>query len=111
MAVMGIDVGGSGIKGVPVDVETGELVGERYRLATPEEAMPDDVAETVADVIRHFSYTGPVGVGFAAVVRHGVTYTAANIHSSWIETNAENLLSEASGCPVYMLNDADAAGI
>lgn len=111
MAVMGIDVGGSGIKGVPVDVETGELVGERYRLATPEEAMPDDVAETVADVIRHFSYTGPVGVGFPAVVRHGVTYTAANIHSSWIETHAEKLLSDASGSPVYMLNDADAAGI
>lgn len=109
--VMGVDVGGSGIKGVPVDVETGELKGERYRLETPEKAKPDDVAETVAKVVKHFDYDGPVGVGFPAVIRGGTVYTAANIDESWIGTAGEKLLSKTTGCPVYMLNDADAAGI
>jgi polyphosphate glucokinase len=109
--VMGVDVGGSGIKGVPVDVETGELQGERYRLETPEKAKPDDVAATVAQVVSYFNYTGPVGVGFPAVIRGGTVYTAANIDESWIGTPGEKLLSKATGCPVYMLNDADAAGI
>jgi polyphosphate glucokinase len=111
MDIMGIDVGGSGIKGVPVKVATGELVGERFRLPTPEEAKPDDVANTIADVVKHFNYQGPVGVGFPAVVRNGIVYTAANIHDSWIETNIEELLREKTGCPVFVLNDADAAGI
>ncbi len=109
--VMGVDVGGSGIKGVPVDVETGDLKGERYRLETPESAKPDDVAETVARVVSHFNYSGPVGVGFPAVIRGGMVYTAANIDESWIGAPGEKLLSKATGCPVYMLNDADAAGI
>ncbi len=111
MVIMGIDVGGSGIKGVPVDVETGELLGERFRLPTPEEAKPEDVADTLAEVVKHFDWNGPVGVGFPAVVRNGIVYTAANIHESWIETNVEKLLREKTGCPVYVLNDADAAGI
>ena len=111
MAIMGIDVGGSGIKGVPVNIETGELLGERYRLETPEGAKPDEVADTIAKVVRHFQYSGPVGVGFPAVIRGGVTYTAANIHESWIGTEAEKLISKVTGCPVYMINDADAAGI
>lgn len=109
--VMGVDVGGSGIKGVPVDVETGEFKGERYRLETPEQAKPNDVAETVANVVKHFDYEGPVGVGFPAVIRGGTVYTAANIDAEWIGTAGENLLSKATDCPVYMLNDADAAGI
>ncbi len=111
MAIMGIDVGGSGIKGVPVDVETGEFAGERFRLPTPEEARPEDVADTVAELTKHFDWSGPVGVGFPAVVRNGIVYTAANIHKSWIETDVENLFSKKTGCPVYVLNDADAAGI
>jgi polyphosphate glucokinase len=109
--VMGIDVGGSGIKGVPVDVETGELKEERYRLETPEKALPGDVAETVAKVIKKFEYDGPVGVGFPAVIRGGIVYTAANIDQGWIGTAGEKLLSKTTGCPVYMLNDADAAGM
>lgn len=111
MAIMGIDVGGSGIKGVPVDTEKGELIGERYRLPTPEAAKPDDVAETVAKVVRQFNWEGPIGVGFPSVVRGGVIYTAANIAKSWIGTNAEELFRKVTGCPVYVLNDADAAGI
>lgn len=111
MVIMGIDVGGSGIKGVPVDVETGEFLGERYRLPTPNKAKPDDVAETVNALVKHFQWTGPLGIGFPAVIRGGVAYTAANVHSSWIGTDANALFCEATGCPAYVLNDADAAGI
>lgn len=111
MGVMGIDVGGSGIKGVPVNVETGELLGERFRLPTPEKARPDDVAEIVAQVSKQFQWNGPIGIGFPAVIRNGVAFTAANIHKSWIGTDANRLFQEATSCPVYVLNDADAAGI
>ena len=111
MVVMGIDVGGSGIKGVPVNIETGELVGERFRLPTPDEAKPEDVADTIVEVVKNFNWSGPVGVGFPAVVRNGIVYTAANIHESWIGTNIEELLGQKTGCPVFVLNAADAAGI
>lgn len=111
MDIMGIDVGGSGIKGVPVNIETGTLLEERFRLPTPEKAKPGDVAETIADVVKHFKWNGPIGIGFPAVVRHGIVYTAANIHKSWIETDAHQLFGGATGCPVYVLNDADAAGV
>lgn len=111
MDIMGIDVGGSGIKGVPVNVETGTLLEERFRLPTPEKAKPEDVAVTVADVVQHFKWNGPVGIGFPAVVRHGIVYTAANIHKSWIETDVHKLFGEKTGCPVFVLNDADAAGV
>jgi polyphosphate glucokinase len=96
MEIMGIDVGGSGIKGVPVDLETGEFTGERYRLPTPPQAMPDEVADTVAAVVKHFDWQGPVGVGFPAVIRNGIVHTAANIHDSWINVNVEKLFSEAT---------------
>ena len=111
MTIMGIDVGGSGIKGVPVNVETGEILVERFRLPTPEEAKPEDVAQVVASVIQHFNWSGPVGIGFPAVVRNGITYTAANIDKSWIEKDAVALFNQATSCPTYVLNDADAAGI
>jgi polyphosphate glucokinase len=111
MTIMGIDVGGSGIKGVPVDLVTGELAGERYRLPTPPLAKPDEVAETVAAVVKNFNWQGPVGVGFPAVIRSGIVHTAANIHDSWINVNVEKLFSDITGNPVYVLNDADAAGL
>lgn len=111
MAVMGIDIGGSGIKGVPVDVETGELVGERFRLPTTDDGDPDAMAKTVAELVQHFDWKGPVGIGFPAVVRHGIVHTAANISKKWIEMDGQSLFSQAAGCPVYMLNDADAAGV
>ncbi|MFN2269346.1 MAG: polyphosphate--glucose phosphotransferase [Anaerolineae bacterium] len=111
MQVLGIDIGGTGIKGALVDVETGELVAERYRLLTPDPSTPKKVAATVAEVVRHFDWHGPVGCGFPAVVKHGVVHTAANVSDKWIGTDAEALLGEATRCPVTMINDADAAGL
>jgi polyphosphate glucokinase len=110
-AYMGIDIGGSGIKGTLVDIDSGEMLAERYRLPTPVKAKPDEVAETVREVVKHFNYRGPIGYGFPAVVRHGIVYTAANIHKSWIETHVEDLFTNITGCPSYVLNDADAAGM
>jgi polyphosphate glucokinase len=111
MEILGIDIGGSGIKGSPVDTERGEMLGERYRIPTPEGAKPQDVAEVVAQIARHFDWKGPIGAGFPAVIQHGVARTAANVDKSWIGTNAEEMISQATGCPVRVLNDADVAGI
>src|SRR3954453_20502406 len=77
--VMGVDIGGTGIKGAPVDVDSGELAGERYRILTPHPATPDAVADVVAKVVQHNDWTGPVGCTFPAVVKNGVTLTAANV--------------------------------
>ena len=107
----GIDVGGSGIKGTPVDVGHGTLVEERHRIPTPEPATPDAVAGVVADLVAHFGWDGPVGVAFPAVVRDGVTCTAANVDPAWIGCDARRLLGDALGRPVALVNDADAAGL
>jgi polyphosphate glucokinase len=109
--MLGIDVGGSGIKGGLVDLAQGVLVSERYRIATPKPATPEKVAEVVGAIVRHFNYQGPIGVTFPAIVRHGVTMSAANVDPSWIGTNAQRLFERATGCPVLVLNDADAAGV
>lgn len=108
---LGIDIGGSGIKGAPVNIETGELISERFRLETPESGKPKPIAETVCDVIDHFSWKGPVGCGFPAVVRNGKVYTAANIHEEWLGTDIEALLARTAGLPCRVINDADAAGM
>ena len=111
MDILGIDIGGSGIKGAPVDLNHGILAAERLRIATPQPATPDAVADTVGKIIRHFNWTGPVGCGLPSVVQNGVARTAANIDSSWIGTDVRTLLSQRTGCPVTVINDADAAGI
>ncbi len=111
MQVLGIDIGGSGIKGAPVNIETGEMLTERFRIPTPQPAKPKPVAETVAEIAKHFEWTGAIGCGFPAVVQKGITRSAANVHKKWIGTNAAELFSEATGCPVRVLNDADAAGL
>lgn len=111
MEILGLDIGGSGIKGALVDVTTGSLTSDRFRLPTPEEARPDDVATVVGQVVQHFSYKGVLGAGFPAVVHHGVAYSAANIDKSWIGTDVSALLSKTTGCKSYVLNDADAAGL
>jgi polyphosphate glucokinase len=111
MDILGIDIGGSGIKGAPVDLNHGILAAERLRIATPQPATPDAVADTVDGIIRHFNWTGPVGCGLPSVVQNGVARTAANIDSSWIGTDVRTLLSQRTGCPVTVINDADAAGI
>lgn len=111
MGVLGIDIGGSGIKGAIVNVETGEFISDRHRIPTPEAAKPSDVADTVKELIDHFRYTGPVGSGFPAVMLHGVAMTAANIHQDWIGSDVEALFHERTGLPVYVANDADVAGL
>jgi polyphosphate glucokinase len=109
--VLGVDIGGSGIKGAPVNTDTGELLAERLRIPTPEGAKPEPMAQTVAEVAKHFEWTGPIGVGFPSVVRGGRVYTAANIHKSWIGTDIDSLLTSVTGCPTRAINDADAAGL
>jgi polyphosphate glucokinase len=108
--ILGIDIGGTGIKGAPVNTDTGELTAERYRLQTPIPATPEAVSATVAQVAKHFHWQGPLGCGFPAAIRDGQVLTAANVSKKWIGTNARNLFQEATGCPVTVLNDADAAG-
>jgi polyphosphate glucokinase len=110
-AILGIDIGGSGIKGAPVDIKTGKLLEERHRLVTPEPSTPAKVAKTIKELVRHFKWNGPIGCGFPAVVQNGVIRTAANIDKGWINTDAGKLFSEATKLPVWVLNDADAAGL
>jgi len=108
---LGVDIGGSGIKGALVDLDSGDLITERHRIPTPEGASPKDVTETVRQLAEHFDWTGPIGCGFPAAVREGVVLTAANIGKEWIGCNAEALIKEATGSlSVKVVNDADAAG-
>ncbi|MEW1545061.1 polyphosphate--glucose phosphotransferase [Streptomyces tsukubensis] len=112
MNVFGVDIGGSGIKGAPVDLDRGDLAQERYKVLTPHPATPDAVADGVAEVVRHFGWTGPVGITFPGVVTGGITRTAANVDKGWIGTDAAALLgSRLGGSAVTVLNDADAAGV
>ncbi|WP_455358680.1 polyphosphate--glucose phosphotransferase [Streptomyces sp. SYSU K21746] len=112
MEIFGVDIGGSGIKGAPVDLDRGDLAQERHKVLTPHPATPDKVAGCVAEVVGHFGWSGPVGITFPGVVTGGVTRTAANVDSGWIDTDARKLLSaELNGLPVTVLNDADAAGL
>ena len=111
MSVLGIDIGGSGIKGNLVDVETGELLAERHRIDTPEPSTPDQVADVVAEMVRHFHATGTVGCTFPAIVRRGVALSAANVDKSWIGTDADALFEKRTGLSFHMFNDADAAAV
>lgn len=111
MEMLGIDIGGSGIKGAPVDLETGALTRDRHKILTPQPSTPDAVAGVVAELVEYFEWDGPIGCTFPAVVRKGVVFSAANVDKSWIGTDGEKLLREATGCRVTLLNDADAAGI
>jgi polyphosphate glucokinase len=111
MEILGIDVGGSGIKGAIVDTETGEFVKERYRIDTPQPASPDAVSDVIVQIVSHFNWQGLVGCTFPSVIKQGIIYTAANIDSSWIGVNGETLLNAKTNCPFLLLNDADAAGI
>jgi polyphosphate glucokinase len=109
--VMGVDIGGTGIMGAPVDVKTGKLSGERFRVLTPNPATPKAVADVVAEVVGHFEWNGQVGATFPAVVKDGVTLTAANVDKEWVGTDADKVFTDRLGMPVLMLNDADAAGL
>ncbi len=109
--VLGIDVGGTGIKGAPVDTRTGRLLADRHRILTPQPATPDAVAAVVGELAKFFDWTGPSGATFPAVIKHGIAHTAANVDPGWIGTNAEDLFAQAIGGDVTVVNDADAAGI
>ncbi len=111
MHILGIDIGGSGIKGAPVDVARGVLAADRYRIATPDPSTPEAVGAVVGELARHFDWEGPIGCTFPAIIKGGVTLSAANVDKSWIGYDAENLFQRMTGCPVVVLNDADAAGL
>jgi polyphosphate glucokinase len=110
MQVLGSDIGGTGIKGAPVETRDGKLLKKRYRVSTPQPATPGAVAESVAKIVSHFDWKGPVGCAFPAVVKDGRVRTAANISRRWLGVDARRVFEEASGCRVSVINDADAAG-
>ncbi len=116
MQAFGIDIGGTGIKGAPVDVATGKLLAERKKIDTPQPSTPEAVTEVVRELVRSFSWSGPVGATFPGVVTDGTVRTAANVDKSWIGTDAAGMFSralsgKALGGTVTVLNDADAAGV
>lgn len=111
MEILGIDIGGTGIKGAPVNTETGQLTQERFRIPTPKPATPKAVARVVNEIVKHFEWKGPIGCTFPARIKKGVAKTAANVDKSWLGTNVEALIRTKTGCPTVVLNDADAAGV
>ncbi len=111
MKILGIDIGGSGIKGAIVDIEEGEFATKRHRIETPQPSTPEAVAGVIKEIVQHFEYDGPIGCTFPGVVHHGVINTAANVDKSWIGVNAEELFQQTTGMPVHLLNDGDAAGV
>jgi polyphosphate glucokinase len=110
-SILGIDIGGSGVKGAPVDTARGELAEERYRVPTPQPSDVTSVMEAVTEVAEKFGTPDRVGITFPGVVVAGVIRTAANVDKSWIDAPAAELFSAALDCPVFALNDADAAGV
>lgn len=108
---LGVDIGGSGIKGGLVDLEAGVLIGDRFRLDTPQPATPAAVSRAAGEVVAHFAWTGEVGLTLPAVILGGVARTAANIDPSWIGTRVGDVLGATIPGPVEVLNDADAAGL
>jgi len=111
MEILGIDVGGTGIKGAPVNTVTGVMLAERFRIPTPPPGKPKPITQVVGEVARHFEWKGLIGCGFPSAVRGGKVLTASNISKKWIGVDAATLFSNETGCPVYVVNDADAAGL
>ena len=109
--VLGIDIGGTGIKGAPVDTRSGQVLADRHRILTPHPATPDAVTGVVAELAKFFDWTGPTGATFPAVVKDGVAHTAANVDPAWIGTDVAGRFSQAIGGDVTVVNDADAAGV
>jgi len=110
MKLLGIDIGGSGIKGALVDSETGKMLTKRHRIPTPEGRKPKDMAKVVALIVEHFEHKGPIGVGFPTIIKNGVCKSPGNLHKKWLDTDVEKLFSKAVRLPVTVVNDADAAG-
>ncbi len=111
---IGIDIGGTGIKGAIVDVASGELVTDRKKLATPDGGQPDDILDTVMELFEEFGEVDPqtpVGVCFPAIIINGCTMSAANISKKWIGLEAEKMFEKKLGRAIHFVNDADAAGV
>jgi polyphosphate glucokinase len=111
MKALGIDIGGSALKGAPVDTSTGEFLEERLRIPTPDPLSPAQMARAVGELTDHFRWRGPIGIGFPGVVEGSRIWTAANMHPKFVGCDAARLFRKATGCPVSMINDAAAAGI
>jgi polyphosphate glucokinase len=111
MELLGIDIGGTGIKGAIVDTQKGKLTTDRYRLLTPKPAKSEPVVEIVAQIVEHFQWKGPVGCGFPAAIVKNKVSTASNISKKWLGLNVAKMVEEATGCSSVVLNDADAAGL
>ncbi len=109
--MLGIDIGGSGIKGAVVNVKTGEMKTKRFRVPTPNPSTPDAVVNAITEISENFKWEGPIGVGFPGVMQHGVVKTAANIDDGWLDVNLEKLMNAHTGNPCIAVNDADAAGL
>ena len=108
--ILGIDFGGSGIKGAPVDIKKGKLTKERLRIPTPDNSTPEEIVKIIKELLKHFKWKKPIGLAFPAIVQKGIVRSAANIDKSWIGVNAYDYLSKKLGVDVYVVNDADAAG-
>lgn len=111
MQVLGLDIGGTGIKGALVDTITGEMLTERERLDTPHPATVAACGDTIKQVVARFNWTGPIGCGFPAIIKNGVAKSAGNISQEWIDTSVQDLVKSVTGCDNLVLNDADAAGV
>lgn len=111
MKALGIDIGGSAVKGAPVDLKTGRMLAEKFRVETPDLITPRRMAKAVAEIAAHFKWRGPIGIGFPGVVIGPVVKTAANVHPDFIDCDFAKLVREATHCPVSLINDADAAGL
>src|SRR5690348_708852 len=109
--VLGIDIGGTGIKGAPVDVSTGTLTARRVKIPTPRPAVPEAVTATVRELVAKIGWSGPAGITFPGVVANGVIWTAANLEPGWAGQDGRALFAEATGQEITLLNDADAAGV
>ena len=108
--ILGIDIGGSGIKGALVDTEKGDFASDRLRLDTPSSGKPEEMLKLIEELIHHFRYEGPIGIGFPGVVQRNRIQTAANLHADWVGTDLQKELSERTGRQAHVLNDADSAG-
>jgi polyphosphate glucokinase len=111
MKILGIDIGGSALKGAPVDTKTGRLTAERFRIETPEVVTPERSAKIVSEIARFFRWKGPIGIGFPGVVQGTRIHTSANLHQKFIGCDGVKLYSKATGCKVSLTNDAAAAAL
>jgi polyphosphate glucokinase len=110
MTLLGIDVGGSGIKGALVDSETGEMISERFRIPTPNPRTPEAMTDVIAEIVTHFDYIGKVGCGFPTIIKNGICKASGNLDPSWLGVHVEKILEKKTGLDFTVINDADAAG-